>query len=143
MRYSLESGRGRERMPNVSVINKISEFFTNNVLAWFIHTWRVKDPFPYPRHIGGGVYDVDKGGAGVTAAQNGGVSEGTRREGTGSTLIAVAADWATDTLQAEFIGQKIAEKNPDYTIHLGDTYFFGNGRRALVGNFGAGGGGGR
>jgi Calcineurin-like phosphoesterase len=40
--------------------------------------------------------------------------------------IALTADWATDTPQSSSIGKLIAEKDPDYTLHLGDTYYCGN-----------------
>jgi len=45
-----------------------------------------------------------------------------RREGV---VIAVAADWATDTVESFAIGAQMAGHHPEYTIHLGDTYYVG------------------
>lgn len=39
--------------------------------------------------------------------------------------IAIAADWATNTLESIHIAREINKKNPAFTIHLGDTYFVG------------------
>ncbi|HKG69359.1 MAG TPA: metallophosphoesterase, partial [Segetibacter sp.] len=39
--------------------------------------------------------------------------------------IALAADWGTDTAESQQVGLAIAKQRPDYTIHLGDTYYVG------------------
>ncbi|MDB5281979.1 MAG: metallophosphoesterase, partial [Bacteroidota bacterium] len=39
--------------------------------------------------------------------------------------VALLSDWATDTKESHNIGTKIAALTPDYSIHLGDTYFVG------------------
>jgi hypothetical protein len=39
--------------------------------------------------------------------------------------IALVADWATDTLESRNISRQIRKHDPDYRIHLGDTYFVG------------------
>jgi len=86
------------------MLNKVQEFFSNNFIGWLIHDWRVKPPFKYPA-IHNSIHDILK------------------PEDSGPAIIGVAADWATDTVQSEFIGKSIKDKNPDYTVHLGDTYF--------------------
>ena len=40
--------------------------------------------------------------------------------------LAIAADWASDTVQSEKIGVLMAAHSPDYTVHLGDTYYSGS-----------------
>ncbi len=105
--YSIQSAKGLEKKPAVSMLNKVQEFFSNNFFGWLIHTWRVKPPFKYPV-IHNSVYDIRE------------------TDNSGSITIGVAADWATDTIQSEFIGQSMGKKNPDYTVHLGDTYFSGS-----------------
>jgi hypothetical protein len=42
------------------------------------------------------------------------------------TVIAIASDWATDTVDSAVIGQLMQEENPDYSLHLGDVYYVGN-----------------
>ncbi len=44
----------------------------------------------------------------------------------GSVKIALAADWATDTAESIKVAECMAGHNPDYTIHMGDTYYIGN-----------------
>ena len=39
--------------------------------------------------------------------------------------LAIAGDWGTGTEPALSIGGYIAQRNPDYTIHLGDVYYSG------------------
>ena len=39
--------------------------------------------------------------------------------------IAITADWATNTPESIGVSMEILAKNPDYTVHLGDTYYTG------------------
>ena len=39
--------------------------------------------------------------------------------------IAIAVDWATNTLESIHSAREIDKKNPAFTMHLGDTYFVG------------------
>jgi hypothetical protein len=39
---------------------------------------------------------------------------------------ACAADWASDTPESDIIGRRMEFHSPEYTIHLGDTYFVGS-----------------
>lgn len=101
-----------------TVAHNLQDFFTNNVLAWFFHDWRVKKPYTYPTKIGQeSIHDI--------------------REA--NSTIALAADWGSDTPQAEYIGQKMFEKSPDYTVHLGDIYYSGIDTE-LKSNYGTGNG---
>lgn len=45
--------------------------------------------------------------------------------GKGLVTIALVSDWATDTNESRLIGNRIKDHHPDYTIHMGDTYFVG------------------
>jgi Calcineurin-like phosphoesterase len=105
--YSIQACQGIQKKPAVSMLNKVQEFFSNDFFGWLIHDWRVKPPFKYPA-IHNSIHDILK------------------PEDSGIVTIGVAADWATDTVQSEFIGKSIKDKNPDYTVHLGDTYFSGD-----------------
>ena len=51
--------------------------------------------------------------------------------------MGIAADWASFTPQSAYVGMKMNEKNFQYTIHLGDTYYSGQDKE-LADNFGAG-----
>ena len=42
--------------------------------------------------------------------------------------IAIAGDWATGTDESAAIASRIADQAADYTIHLGDVYYVGDGR---------------
>jgi Calcineurin-like phosphoesterase len=42
--------------------------------------------------------------------------------------IAVAADWATGTLEADTVAKNIRACDPLYTLHLGDVYYMGESR---------------
>jgi len=91
---------------------KISDFFTKRLWTWFYYyvSSRFGPNYPYVGYTAPetGIYDI-------TPAE----------PGTGSVCIAVTADWGTDTLQSFAVAGKMKEHNPDYTIHLGDTYYVG------------------
>ena len=41
-------------------------------------------------------------------------------------LLSVAGDWGTGTDEAEEVTRRMASREPDYTIHLGDVYYIGD-----------------
>jgi hypothetical protein len=43
-----------------------------------------------------------------------------------SIKLSIVADWATGTDESDRIARMMERSNPDYTIHLGDTYYVGN-----------------
>jgi Calcineurin-like phosphoesterase len=51
--------------------------------------------------------------------------------------IGIVSDWATGTPEAREIGLNLKTKKPDYTVHLGDTYFVGTSEE-IEANFGHG-----
>jgi hypothetical protein len=83
----------------------LRDFLENNVIAWFIHTWYIRKRCPYVPEAGQSIHDLPSPPEGVR--------------------ICVAADWATGTPQSIYVGEKMAELEPHYTIHMGDTYYSG------------------
>jgi hypothetical protein len=90
-----------------SGFNKIKDFLTSRFWDWIYYylssrfgpDWRYQ---PYPAGETG-VYEIDDGKA----------------------VIAIAADWGTDTPESYEVAREMLGHNPDYTIHLGDTYYVG------------------
>jgi hypothetical protein len=103
---------------NTSVNNGIDEFLPSKVWTW-IKTYVKsrflgKEPFQfYPVGQKQGIHKM------ISNAD-------------GKVVIAIASDWATDTLESLSVctlmrtGEDMKESLPDYTIHLGDVYFVGN-----------------
>lgn len=52
----------------------------------------------------------------------------------GTTTIGVIADWATFTLESIEMATKMKEQGPDYTVHMGDTYYVGE-PKEIAANF--------
>ena len=50
------------------------------------------------------------------------------------TTIGVVADWATFTFESCEVATKMAERNPHFTVHLGDTYYVGE-PKEIAANF--------
>ena len=119
VRYSANDRKGKFRKPKPTVAFKMSEFLTNNVFAWFIHNWRIRKRRGYPVAAGNSLHYIPMGGR------------------TTPFSLCIAADWASGTPQAAYIGGLIAGQRADYTLHLGDTYFSGR-PEELVDNFGDG-----
>ena len=40
--------------------------------------------------------------------------------------IAICSDWATDTAESVAIAKQMGTHDPDFTIHVGDTYYVGS-----------------
>jgi hypothetical protein len=53
----------------------------------------------------------------------------------GTVKLCMTADWASDTEESDQIGFLMQSKEPDYTFHLGDTYFVGT-KDEISRNFG-------
>jgi hypothetical protein len=109
LRYSANADKQKPRRPRPTILYRMKDFLTNNVIAWIIHTWHIRKRFVYPLSAGGSKHPM------VSATTG----------GDGPVSICIAADWATGTPQAAYIGQRMASHSPDYTIHLGDTYYSG------------------
>jgi len=90
--------------------NKIGDFLAKRLWTWFYYYFssRLGADYPYPTYTG-----TDKGIYNIQPTD------------TDTVTIAVVADWGTDTTQSFDVARKMEEHNPDYTIHLGDTYYVG------------------
>jgi len=55
--------------------------------------------------------------------------------GADEVIIALLSDWATNTRESDDIAKAADSFNPDYTIHLGDTYYTGT-KKEVEENFG-------
>jgi hypothetical protein len=91
--------------------NKIADFLTKRLWTWFYYyiSSRFGKNYPYQSYTGTdqGIYPLKS------------------EEGKGSVSIAITADWGTDTRESFDVATKMTAHNPDYTIHLGDTYYVG------------------
>jgi hypothetical protein len=91
---------------------KISDFFTKRVWSWFYYyvSSRVGLNYPYKTYEGPdkGIYNIKPVEQDVDAV-----------------TIAITADWGTDTAESHNVANQMGTHNPDYTIHLGDTYYVG------------------
>lgn len=92
-------------------VNKVTDFFESRFFSWVYHYFRSrfgkKHKFKNYKSAGSdkGIYKLQ--------GKNEKIS------------IALVSDWATDTRESDTIGELIESYSPDYTIHLGDTYFVG------------------
>jgi len=90
-----------------SRFNKIKDFLTSRFWDWIYYylTSRFGPDCRYRAYADGetGVYKIDGGKA----------------------VIAIAADWGTDTKESYEVAREMLGHKPDYTIHLGDTYYVG------------------
>lgn len=98
-----------------TAMNRLSNFFESKWFSFFKHY--IKSRFG-PKHkfqnylsevSDNGIYKLEK----------------TSPESKPGISIALVSDWATDTNESDRIGVLIENREPDYTIHLGDTYFVG------------------
>lgn len=88
--------------------HSITDFLTKTIWSWLYHyvKSRFGRTYPYQAYSGGktGIYALE-----------------TDRP----TSIAIASDWATNTNESVAVAHAMEKHNPDYTIHVGDTYFVG------------------
>ncbi len=105
--------------PQTSVTRYAYEFFSNisNLFLWFYHYTRSRfgSRYIYP----------------AATPTNNSIYTLHNDE---STTIALASDWASDTVESDAIADEIKKHDPHYTIHLGDTYFVGT-QKEIQNNF--------
>jgi hypothetical protein len=93
--------------------HKILDFVTKRFWTWIYYylTSRFQPNHAYPAYVAPetGVYPLQK----AVDSRADYIS------------IAIVADWATDTTESIQIANKMASHNPEYTIHMGDTYYVG------------------
>ncbi|HEY4966630.1 MAG TPA: metallophosphoesterase [Puia sp.] len=93
--------------------HKIMDFITKRLWSWLYYYLRSRflPNHAYPAYVSPdtGVYTLEKNGGPEVDYIS----------------IAIVADWATDTNESIQIAQKMDDHHPDYTIHMGDTYYVG------------------
>jgi hypothetical protein len=104
----------KNKIPNASKLYRITDFITKRVWSWFYYYLdsRFGRNYPYSDYTDApdkGIYRMVR-------------SEDSSRD---HVTIALCADWGTYTRESFHIAQRIGGHQPDYTIHLGDTYFVG------------------
>ncbi|MGH8003181.1 MAG: metallophosphoesterase family protein [Limisphaerales bacterium] len=105
--------RKSRALPGRPRFRLLADFLKIQVVDWLYHYFKSrfgsKHPFePYPPGETG-IYPL--GGAHPPAD--------------GKIRVSLIADWATRTKTSEQIADRVRTFNPDYTIHLGDTYYVG------------------
>jgi hypothetical protein len=93
---------------------KLSDFFTKKIFLWLYHYLKSRfgpnhDYQVYQEGSDNGIYELPE------------ISGSDMQQ----TLIATVGDWATFTPESEEIAERISAHQPDYTIHIGDTYYVG------------------
>jgi len=95
--------------PNAQFFNRLAAFTGQfrNWKAWFVHLTRYfgekKYPFPSYPPPQTGIYKVPN-----------------------ELTLSIAGDWGTGTDEADNVTQRMAAREPHYTIHLGDVYYIGD-----------------
>jgi len=108
------------KFPSMAAFLKVTPWLWHYFLSIF-HT----KYGPYPG------YELDgKDGVYPLRAKNGGKT----------IRIAVAGDWGTGTEEAFHVGEQMSKFAPDYTIHLGDVYYVGDGSEVAENFLGVAGG---
>lgn len=112
-----------QKSKGAPVLNKITDFIGRHFWTWIYYyaDSRFGKPHPYPDYTGQadqGVYPL-------------GASPRSGREGV---CLAICADWGTNTPESCQIAGQMRTHDPDYTIHLGDTYFVGE-PKEIAANF--------
>jgi predicted phosphodiesterase len=106
----------RKQKGSTTILNNIRDYLSINIWGWVIHYFK-------SRFGGKHGFEVYKDHPGIFLMPD-------KEE----IKIAIAADWATDTIENTKIGERMKAENSDYTIHLGDTYFVGE-PKEIASNF--------
>jgi hypothetical protein len=103
----------KKKDPAIDPKFKISDFFTRRFLSWVYYYVVNRFGFnhKYLTYTGAdnGLYKLTKS----TKSTDDQIS------------IAVVGDWATDTKESIAVTDAIRRLTPDYTVHIGDTYYVG------------------
>lgn len=106
----LKTEKSKIKTPNT--LYRITDFVSKRIWSWLYYyaDSRFGKNHPYLDYTNApdnGVYRIAPG------------------EGKDQITIGLCADWATNTRQSVKIARSMTEQAPDFTIHLGDTYFVG------------------
>ncbi len=118
---SYKAVKNKEHRPP---IKKFFEFISADVIRWVISTL-LHTRAPYKTYIS--YEDPEDNGIYPLKSFDGG----------DIIKVAILGDWGTDTEESDFIGDEVCKKIPDFSIHLGDTYYTGI-KEEIEDNFGAG-----
>jgi hypothetical protein len=96
---------------HVHVGSNLGDFKTSSFWKWVKSYFKArfggKEPFRfYPSQGDDGIYPL-------IPNENGNV------------VVAIASDWATNTVDSVTVGNLMEQEEPDYSIHLGDVYYVG------------------
>jgi hypothetical protein len=92
--------------------NVLTNFLNTNWLQWVFHY--IKSRFTSKHDFNTYEQETDKG---IYPLQS--------KKGSQTISVALVSDWATDTVESKNISREIEKHAPDYTVHIGDTYFVG------------------
>jgi hypothetical protein len=110
--FRTQSSIGLQQRPaKRKILNRLKNFLTNNIFGWLYHY--IKSRFG-PRHPFLTYQGTENGIYKFTGGNN-----------TDEVKISLVADWATGTKESDIIARHIRSQTPQYSIHLGDTYFVG------------------
>jgi predicted phosphodiesterase len=106
---------------HLHVENDTGEFLTSRIWNWvksyIENRFGGKEDYrAYPREGDNGVYRLLKNNE-------------------DKTVIAIASDWGTDTVESALVGNFMRQDKPDYSLHLGDVYYVGT-PKEVEANFG-------
>jgi hypothetical protein len=137
LKTELKKSRGK------STFYKTKDFVTSHVWTWIYHyiKSRFGARYPYPAYQSPqtGVYRLERSAhthdpatAELARTHTTGsltpipaTAELTPPEGKDTVRICIVSDWATGTPDARQIAHSMKTHAPDYTIHMGDTYYVG------------------
>jgi len=103
--------------------NTIEHFLTREKIIWAIKNLT---------HLGNSRYKYST----YKGTDDSGIYPMKNHRGSDEVSIALLSDWATNTQESDDIARDADTRNPDYTIHLGDTYYTGT-EKEVEENFGA------
>lgn len=97
----------------LSRLNKLKIFIERRAWPWIVHCGK----YLFSSKADFKTYEQASGI--FTARDTNGAS-------TNNVTIALTADWGTCTWESATVAEKMMSHDPQYTIHLGDTYYTGN-----------------
>jgi hypothetical protein len=143
-----------KKSEGASSFYQTKDFVTTHLWTWIYHyvksRFGAKHPYPDYKSPQTGIYRLEKIGhfsrtfaseqATTYPSSDGKHADPLAVPGhtdSKTITIGIVSDWATGTPDAREIGLDLKTKKPDYTIHLGDTYFVGTSEE-IGANFGHG-----
>jgi hypothetical protein len=112
-RYKTDIATGK-KIKKVRPRFHLGDFLNEKIFRWtwntFTHLFGTKHPFlTYQNDSHNGIYPL-----------------GAHKHSSVGITLALVSDWATNTEESAIIAAKMMEHEPDYTLHLGDTYYVGD-----------------